>query len=200
MRSPTLALTWYLWRPHRLAVTVLVGLLLVFAGLQQVTPTGRLHDLVVMASWAWMVVGLSFAVPIFTLGHDSDYAKKSTSFPERLFTLPMHTRVLVFWPMLQGMLFVAALWIAWAELSLLPEGKQAPIWWPALMLAALLGCVQAAAWWPCELPLFRVLLTAVGVGVVAIVAGVMYGLIQGRPPAWFAQDADPVLLAGSSAP
>jgi hypothetical protein len=195
MRNPTLALTWYIWRPHRWSVTTIVGLILGFAVLQHTLPNGRCRDAVTVLSWALLVVGLAFAVPIFTMGHESDHVNRSPSYPQRLFSLPVRTSVLVFWPMLQGMLFVALLWALWANLALLPEGKEAPVLWPALMLAALLGWAQVSVWQPVASPILRTVITLAWLAIVLAVAAVIHRIIQGTPFPWFGQDVNGAMLA-----
>ncbi|MEO7715811.1 MAG: hypothetical protein ABIY70_06405 [Capsulimonas sp.] len=58
-----------------------------------------------------------------------------------LWTLPLSTERIVGWMMLYGSLATGMCWIADAVFIWRPAGLDAPIWWPAAMLAA----VQAAA-------------------------------------------------------
>ena len=74
-----------------------------------------------------------------------------------MFTLPVRTGALAGWPMAYGAMAFVGLWLVTAGLIFRPAGLDVPLWWPALLAAAVLAWVQALVWWPFGLPWVRVL-------------------------------------------
>ena len=79
----------------------------------------------------------------------------ASTYPRRMYSLPVSSRTLVAWPMLYGGGVVALLWVAGACLVYRPSGFQTPILLPALGLAATLVWLQAFAWSPIGNPLLK---------------------------------------------
>jgi hypothetical protein len=173
MRSPALALAWQLWRRHRVGLPVLavswVALpvldhLLIAAG---VSPTAALPWML-----EFMMVTLALVVMDFSFAIDADLALPGSSYPARLFTLPVPTRTLVVWPMLFGNVATAAFWASWTVGFVWPGGERFP-WWPGFLVAAILAWVQAALWFPAPTAWVRLVALFVpilAVGSVSVVA------------------------------
>src|SRR5262249_40085992 len=107
MHSPALALGWQLWRQHhRLLYVVLAWLVGILA-------LGRLlHLLHLDVRYEWMILGwvaivpativYAYALVVFTYGLEMDVVARASGFPVAMFTLPLRTATLVFWPMVFG--------------------------------------------------------------------------------------------------
>ncbi|MCW3061969.1 MAG: hypothetical protein JWQ02_3790 [Capsulimonas sp.] len=126
----------YLWMRFRRMFLVIAGLWLASALADQLFLAGRIttfgdaiqpSHLVTML----MVPGLLVFAPMMAI----------SEVDETLWTLPVRTETLIGWLMFYGGGTAALFWIANAVFIWRPAGLDAPIWWPAAMLAA----VQAAA-------------------------------------------------------
>ena len=86
---------------------------------------------------------------------ESTLAWSVAGFPPRLFTVPVQTTILVFWPMFYGMTTIAFawLWLAWMIMRPCGIGVHS---WPALTLAANLAFFQAICWTLVRSPFFRI--------------------------------------------
>src|SRR5690349_3579256 len=136
MHSPVQALLWQLWRQQRWGFVAVYGYLLVAGVVIQLAPASViLTELIPMP----MTFGLLYLMTGFTYGWEVDLASKNLAFPKRLFTLPVRTTQLVFWPMLTGALAVILAWIGLAVWVLRPSGKEAPLVWPGLMFTTVLA-------------------------------------------------------------
>ncbi len=148
MRSPTLALLWLTWGRHRWGLAALfVGIagLCSWYGSQ---PAATLIDPTTMAVLS-ITLTLAFIYIIYVFSYADLGARVRTSgFPVWMFTLPVPTRRLVFWPMLFGPLSIALAWMAVAHFVLQPAKMEVPLVWPALALAVSLAWVQALDWSP----------------------------------------------------
>jgi hypothetical protein len=85
-----------------------------------------------------------------------------------MFTLPVPTPALVFWPMLQAAAAVALLWVAWVGAVLRTAGLDLPLVWPALLVANVAVWLQAAAWVPYPLPFMRLGAVLLATGLVGL--------------------------------
>jgi hypothetical protein len=142
MRSPVLALSWQLWRCGRFTIVSLVILFLATAIIIRVFPelfrdpemSGPLPAL-----FLFVVLMLGVAVSLSTK------AEKATApFPSWMLTLPVRTEILIGWPMLSVIVWVALAWVAWVELILRPCDCAAPWGWPALLFAAVAAWFRVA--------------------------------------------------------
>jgi hypothetical protein len=188
MRSPALALAWELWVRHRRGLTVLAaGSLAVVAASQALAAAGRgvLPHLVEAASLP-AAFALIYLLSVFSYSFGTRLEARDSGFPARAFTLPVRTWALVGWPMVLGTVTVAGLWVAWAGWVLRPCGLGAPLWWPALLLAAFLAWLQAIAWTPFPLGWLRALVAVV----------VLTAFIASAPVAMVLLDATEAALAG----
>src|SRR5688500_597169 len=100
-----------------------------------------------------MVASVMFVFGAFNHTH-FDRRTGQTGFPNRLFTYPIPTRLLVGVPMGLGVGLTVALYLAWTTLVLQPLGRDLPLAWPATVLAAAMAWYQATLW---SLAAFRVL-------------------------------------------
>ncbi|MCI0464175.1 MAG: hypothetical protein L0Z62_45150 [Gemmataceae bacterium] len=94
---------------------------------------------------------LSFLAP------SSDLTARNWGFPAWMFTLPIRTRTLVGWRMLNGTGALFAAGLAVVYLVLRPCGIAAPLWL-ALLAATFLAWIQVLAWTPFVFRLVRLLL------------------------------------------
>ncbi len=200
MRSPALALTGTVWRRYRWGLAACAAVWLVLAALGQLLPRGAWAPaaaddpippllIVVIGSFAPVLIFVFYAFSWITV--EAQLEARESGFPARTFTLPVSTAALVVWPMLQGTAAVAFTWIAWVGAVLWPAGLDAPLVWPALLMAALLAWLQALVWRPFPLRFLRIVaaalvLTAIGMGPMfaqefgtppAVVAGVLAALL-----------------------
>jgi hypothetical protein len=200
MMTPALAIAWTIWRRHRwgllaasgcVAATV-IGSAVIRAALD---PPEALQacaiTIIPLAAVAMYLAG------VFAYGFDIDVAATGTAFPGRMFTLPVRTVALAGWPMAFGGAAVGLLWVVTAGLILRPAGLDAPVWWPALVLAAELTWVQTVMWWPFGLPLLRVL---VGMLLVHVpVSGTMLALKLDVPEPYLLAFLGVTLVGGAGA-
>src|SRR5687768_11540155 len=100
-----------------------------------------------------MVASMMFVFGAFNHTH-FDRRSGQTGFPNRLFTYPVPTRLLVGVPMALAVAFTVMLYLAWTTLVLHPLGLNLPLAWPATVLAAAMAWYQATLW---SLAAFRVL-------------------------------------------
>ncbi|MGB7161114.1 MAG: hypothetical protein WBD40_23845 [Tepidisphaeraceae bacterium] len=99
-----------------------------------------------------MVLSMLFVFGVFNHTH-LDRRSGQTGFPNRLFTYPVSTRLLVAVPMACGVLVTVGVYLAWCGLVLRPLGRVLPAMWPALVLATAMAWYQAALW---SLAAFRI--------------------------------------------
>ena len=167
MAAPAFGLGWHLWRRYRffglafLTYGVVVALMVPWAvrgHFQAVALAGSIG--LVMANFITIAL---FANP------DADIVGRNSGYPPYLLTLPVRTRELVLWPMLYCIVTVELSWAAIGLLILKPLGVQLPLWWPALILAALAACILAVYWLPLGLPYLRL-------GLLILVIGLVCGL------------------------
>ena len=84
-----------------------------------------------------------------------EVGKLESSYPRRMYALPVPSRTLVDWPMLYGGVVVTLLWVTGAYLINLCFDVRAPVLLPALFLAAALAWLQAFTWAPIRHPLLH---------------------------------------------
>jgi hypothetical protein len=158
LRSPALGLAWQLWERHRLGISLLGAYLLALITVANFVPAAYFSKISVFMCAMLFGFGLLYLMGVFTYP-DADVAATVSGYPPYLLTLPVRTRDLVLWPMLYGIITVAAGWIVLAQWVILPRGGMVWVWWPAAMLAAILACLQAIFWSPVGLPYMRLVLS-----------------------------------------
>lgn len=177
MQGAARAIGWEFRRRHRLGLIALGSYLVVFWAIKgMILGPGvpiRLDPPNGLAGFIIAPVSITFFyfVGAFSYGLSGDLAARQSIFPARMFTLPVTTRALAWWPMLYGTAASASLWVATAVLVRWPGGVGAyvPWVWPALATAAYLAWMQALMWMPYGLPGVRVVIAALWLMVVDVV-------------------------------
>ena len=182
MHAPTTAVLWEVWRRHRWVLIASTAWFLAVSGLCHAISNGVVFgmemflpepviSLLLLLAASPLVCGL---LPLFAYSCDADLAGKKSTFPARMFTLPLTTRALVGWPMIYGTAAVALAWLAVASLILRPGGMAVALWWPAGLLAGCLAWSQAAAWRPFGLPGLRLVAAVVPIGALVAMSGLRW--------------------------
>ncbi len=189
MHSPLLALAWLVWWRYRWGLAACAAGWLFAAALALVLPRevwwaaepgGKPSPVVAILVLGPFLPSLVYIICAFSYTSQEPLETRESSFPARLFTLPVPTATLVLGPMVHGTAAVLAFWAGWAVTVFWPAGMDVPLVWPALLTAAMLAWLQVVLWWPMPLPYLR-LLTALLVPFVALVP--MCGLKYELPPA-----------------
>jgi hypothetical protein len=163
VRSPAFAIAWEFRHRHRWGLIGLSGYLLALAIVKHlILGPGRPIRLVSPLSFAFVVVvpltaTFTYLLAVFSYGLSGDLAARRSTYPARLFTLPVTTAALAGWPMLYGTTAMAMLWAATRLFAVWPSGLGIPTIWPALLAASLLAWTQALTWMPYALPGLRVI-------------------------------------------
>jgi hypothetical protein len=189
MRSPVLAITWQLWSPHRWALAATVILLLSMALLLQLQPFDPLEAQDLKFHPALFSVLFAFELAVVaggvSFGAEMPLEASASGYPSWMFTLPVSTHTLAFWPMLQGVVVIAGLGEAWTQFVLRPAGFAVPPGLAAALLAAIVAALQALLWMPFPLPWLRL-----------IVAVLLMPLLFTLPLFWNAFELDQTVLMG----
>ena len=170
--SPARAIAWEFRRRHRWGFLGLSVYLVVLAAVKLgVVLRGQPVVFTSDESFALAVVGpltasLTYCLAVFTYGLSGDIAARASTYPRRLFTLPVSTSALAGWPMLYGTITMILLWTATRVLGIWPSGFAIPVLWPAVAAAALLAWTQALTWMPYGLPGLRVVLAFLWLGTI----------------------------------
>jgi hypothetical protein len=169
MRSPALTLGWELWAKHRLGFCAIALWAVVAAVLVRVLPKHWADDAVAVPSFVLSCFVYLYLQWVFVYA-ESTLADNETGFPPRLFTMPVRTSLLVFWPMLYGATAIALgwLWLAWL---IIHPGGMAVASWPALMLAATMAAFQAIGWTLVRSPFPRLAVAVLGLPIVVLLDG-----------------------------
>jgi hypothetical protein len=164
MHSSALALGWELWARNRLGLALLGGSLAITAVLGQVLPQGQAVRLVGQICAMVSIFVFFYLLSVFVYSTNT-LGGKAVGFPPRLFALPVRTSVLVGWPMLYGTTAAALWWLVLEVGILIPCGgvDRDIIWWPAVLLAAVMASFQAVSW-----TLVRSLLLRLAMAIVVI--------------------------------
>lgn len=147
-------MSWQIWYRYRWpAVALLVyGILLIIVA--HLPGAAALRNTVFLSAVP-LSLGLVFFLSVFAYP-EGDVVGPHSAFPPYLLTLPVRTWELVLWPMLHGSLTAALCWFAAARWVLQPIGVEAPLLWPAALLAAMLTLLQALLWSPVGISGLRV--------------------------------------------
>ena len=176
MRSPAAAVAWEFRQRHRWGFVAVIAYLLVLGTIKLVVlgrglpikfDSGESFAVMVMLP---LTATLTYFLVVFTFGLDADLGARASTYPRRLFTLPIRTAELAGWPMLYGSAAVAILWLALRTVGLWPTGIEVPWIWPALMAASLIAWTQALMWMPYPLPGLRIIVTVVWLGIIDTIA------------------------------
>jgi hypothetical protein len=163
MNSLAFAIAWSVWSRHRASFIIAAGMLaalaIAFPFLVAMTDAGAMA----VTSIAPLIA--IFAFVLNSLLFVEDAGSLSSRYPRYMLTLPVRTRMLVFWPMLFVTTGGGLLWLAAAFLIYRPAGYQPPVLIPALALAGLMAWAQAIAWMPVRTAWVREVATIILVGV-----------------------------------
>ena len=176
MRSSAAAVAWEFRQRHRLGFVALIGYLVVIATIKLVVVTRGLPIYLDSAeSFAFVVVvplaaTFTYFLAVFTFGLDGDLAARQSMYPARMFTRPVTTHSLAWWPMAYGSAAIILLWLAMRTFALWPSEIDVPKIWPALLAASLLVWTQALTWMPYPLPGLRIIVTVLWLGTIDAIA------------------------------
>src|SRR5258708_12481075 len=164
MPSPAAAIAWEIRQRRRWGLAALTGYLLVLAPIKLlVLGLGQRVNFDDASFGVVVIVPLTttfiYLLAVFSFGLSGDLAARQSMYPARMFTLPVTTAALAWWPMLYGTTTMAVLWLAARLLTVWPSGEDVPMIWPALLAASLLAWTQALTWMPYALPGLRVIVT-----------------------------------------
>jgi len=166
VRSPAAAIAWSFRRRHRWGLMAIAAAVLWQAALKLLTlARGFPLHLDREASFAVVVSGpmsvaFMYLVAVFTFGLDGDLAARESLYPARMFTRPVTTTALAWWPMFYGTLAVMVLWTATRLLAAWPASIVVPAVWPGLLAVVQLAWAQALMWMPYGLRGTRVLMAS----------------------------------------
>ena len=167
------AFAWTMWRQHRHGLRFLGICLVALAALSALLTRIQSGWIAYAAPGILTVIVVLLAIP-FTVAfailayatEGTDILTRESCFPPVLFRLPVRTAWLAAWPIAVGTATLASLWVVvawfvlqpWASVvSLREETGQVPLWWPALLAAAILAWSQALLWHPFGLPWLRII-------------------------------------------
>ncbi len=146
MRGPIQALSWEIWTAHRR------GWLWVLAAIPGCALLNWLFARALQHSDALQSV--SVLPLVFSLGAVADFfnftetnrRKGYAGFPQRLFTLPVRTSVLVACPMTLAVISTLGVYLAWATLVLPMASVHFQLLWPAILLTVGVTLYQSLVW------------------------------------------------------
>jgi hypothetical protein len=163
MNTPGAAITWELFRRHRLGFTLLGAYALLLAALRMITPglseDGRQNILIAGALLPLCSFGFYF-VAVFSFGMDGDLMARQSMYPRRMFALPVNTSALMFWPMFWGVASLTVLWLIFRFITPMPPQWTLAIFWPTAAMAATLAWIQAFSWLSYPVSGSRIAITA----------------------------------------
>lgn len=147
MRSPAAAFAWEFQRRLGWGLVATVAYFAVLALVQfTIGERSPIHPLKEMA-FAFTVTIPLFGVflyflAVFSYGLAGALTARHSLYPARMFTLPISTAALAGWPMVCGVLAMAALWTATVVIALLPVQAPVPLIWPGFFAAAFVVWLQ----------------------------------------------------------
>ena len=144
MWSPAVAMTWELWARNRGGIAALALAIGVLSAAGVMLPAGALREPVFPLSVVLFAVGCLLLASMVTRGDDRERGV-SAGYSPRMFTLPVSSRMLAFWPMAFAGVALFALWTALAVLVWWPAGIE-PAWWLPPLLVVALAWFQAVCW------------------------------------------------------
>src|SRR5690349_19800366 len=116
MRSPVWAIAWEIWGGNRRTCSMMLAAIPLCALLFRLSPSLlQESDALKSLSFFPLLLSVLLVLSIFNFT-ERDRRKSFAGFPERLFTLPVRTSLLVTCPMLCGVLSVVGLYLVWVKL------------------------------------------------------------------------------------
>jgi len=182
MDTAALAIARSLWWRNRRGLITSASTVAVMAVLYPLL-FARTHAEWVLAASALPLVGV-FGVIWNGLLFVEEHGNMSSNYPRYMFTLPVRTFTLVFWPFVFSTAIVSLLWVVIAALVYNTSGFAVPILVPALGCAAMMGWLQVMSWTPIANQWIRLIVTLLWLSI--LVAFPMYLLtLPHRSLAWF---------------
>ena len=151
MNSPAFAAAWHIWTQNRLGLKISAVSLLLMVLLWP--PILRAFDSPAVFVLASVPVIMVAAYITNCLLCTDEPGNLSSGYPQRMFTLPVSTRTLAFWPMLFTIGAVVVLWLIIAVLIYQRGGYRPPLILPAIAFAVLMAWCQAVSWFVFKSPL-----------------------------------------------
>ena len=176
MRSPALAIPWGILQRHRWGLGAIILYLLVLVTARVfILGAGRPAEVLDSERFAFTVIvplsaSFMYLLVVFSLGLSGDLGARQSTYPDRMFTLPVTSAALAGWPMLFGTAAMAGVWMATTLLVLWPSGINVPLVWPALFVAAFMAWTQVLMWMGYGLPGLRVIAAVVLLVAVSMIA------------------------------
>lgn len=184
-QSPAFAFGWMIWRRNRLTALGVLGYSTLVTATSVLMPIeDAYHGITVLLCLPSLFVCI-WLLGEFTFSGEFDLTSGDSGFPQRMFALPVSSRVLVALPMVYGGLAIAVSWIIFSLLFVRPRGLELPLFWPSMFALALLGWMQALSWRSFPSGWLRILLSVVwlslvvGLTVYAVQRGISEWLIGG---------------------
>jgi hypothetical protein len=154
MRSAATAIAWQLWNRHHLGLSISgLSLLLMIGVYPPLLRAFPAPHVVILTLIAPVII---FAYVVNLLIFTDEIGSLSSGYPKRMFTLPVITRTLVFWPMLIAVVAVVSLWLIVALLAYGRGGYRPPLVLPALALVIAVTWNQVVAWSPIKSYILRI--------------------------------------------
>jgi hypothetical protein len=187
MRSYPAALAWELGRRHRWGLSLLLiylAALVIFAAVKATSdPSPESTEMLgAVAGAAAIPLAAAFMMMLaaFSFGYQAELVGRESGYPARMFTMPVGTLALAFWPMLYGAATAAALWLIVARLVFQPCGLMVPLVWPALLAAVFVSWTQVLMWMPYPLPYLRAIAATLLLGLELVLPqlAIQYGVSE----------------------
>ncbi|MGH9456629.1 MAG: hypothetical protein ACRD2J_03200 [Thermoanaerobaculia bacterium] len=163
MHTPAAAITWELFRRHRVGFGLLVVYALLLVTLQAIVPAmseDERYNLLILGALLPLACFGFYFVGVFSFGMDGDLMARQSMYPRRMFVLPVSSGSLTFWPMFWGVASVSLLWLIFRFLTPLPPGWKLASVWPMAAMAATLMWIQAFSWMSYPVTGARIAITA----------------------------------------
>lgn len=151
--SPPSAIGWAFWRRHRWGLVALAGYPVILSAMKViVTMRGEVVSMSSQRFGFGVIVptaaAFMYVLAVFTYSLSGDLAARRSTYPARLFTLPVSTAALAGWPMVYGCTAALLLWLATRASAIWPSQFTIPWIWPGLLAAASVAWIQALTWMP----------------------------------------------------
>src|ERR1043166_7338216 len=200
VRSPALAIAWEFRHRHRWGLIALTGYLVVLGAVKLlILGSGHRVHLDSEMSFAFgvsvpLTATFMYLLAVFSFGLSGDLAARQSTYPTRMFTLPVSTAALAGWPMLYGTAAMGIFWLATRLFVVWPPAVDVPLIWPALVAASLLAWTQALTWMPYGLRGLRAIVAVLWLAAIESIV-ILAVHFQAREPVMLAILAPHVPLA-----
>lgn len=196
MRSPTIALTWEIWRRGWRAAAVVVACIAFCTIINLIVHNTNREPFSSIFGFL-MVVSFAFLLAVFNCTEFSS-TREWSGFPYRLFVLPVPTWKLVGLPMLLGLIVVECLYVGWIKLVWTHEQFEHSEWF-AFVLGAYFAWYQTTVWSMAAFRILRLIVLSVG-GVSTILVAFLpaFGKILDLP--WISAELHLIPIIAATVP